>query len=1252
MRPIVHASPYPPPRLPMTETAQPSADTAPLDPRQLLLPSVTAMVQELTHMLPPASVVHALQAKQLLQQMVNALQVVQLNSLATLMQSMEVPLLHYATTGEAPAEKTGELLQLAARDAQTFLQAMQRGEPTCPQDLFGSYRALTKLSGKDTAHPADLWDSPWAMPTLTAPEGIEATPPCAQLRTLFDQHVLALLQTGNPAFCTTLQQLSLGLSAHAADATTWHLAAAWLQALEYGLLELDLYAKRLASRLLAHYASFAKGQEVPAPALARDLLFFCAQATDAAMQRQQSLPAALAVGHQHCQPIAAAKAAQAAETPADTFMLDTPEGSVALHQPPAALQALPALPAFQSAPEIQPTETLLQGLATTAQLAPDLDFLQAAESLSQQLESSIAAWLTNESAVLPQEAVEQAGELSRLAWASGCTEIATLSHLLQRCLQRMRATSHPAQRQTCQHASEEIHRLLHQFAAGFMRRAHPQVMEALYSLCAQLPETTAPSPAQGLPESDPTPHEAKAVDALADTPVVSEAAWDEAALALEAEPPAPGPVLDAMHFSVFEEEMLSVWPRLQSALKQWQQSPQDQSARQILLRSLHTLKGSARLAGVMAWASQVHALEGLALDVQPLSGPHGPASLPQPLEALRIAFVALQQEMADRHPDHLQSRLAQNPIETVGRHAQALWSTQDAGQQALTASQLSLTEIAAGLQKLRTHIKDCAAWADSLMLHGDVELPYEWHEELHALVHGLNDCTDDLGTAQQQLQHGVADTHNALSTHAGHLRALQHTLLYARLRPLAHIQERLTHCAQLAAQDTGKPVELLWQGIDTQMEHSVLDALTPALEHLLRNCVAHGIEATPARRSAQKSETGKIHIRLHNAGQQQLLSLQDDGAGLNVAAIRSKALALGLIAAEETIDNASAAQLILQPGLSTAAAVTELAGRGIGMDVVADTIASLGGKLRITSAAGQGCRFDITLPAPPQVEQVVALRAGSWRVALPARSLETVRRIAVDTATQALAQGVLQDDASGPLPVYWAGAVWQQSARSMEPTLDGQRSLLIVRSDSARWGLVVDEVLGTQEVTLQPPTDLEVPVPGLLGTAAQPSGQVLQVYEPAAVLNAHEARLLARHDAAENAPLAVDNEPDRPLILLADDSLSVRRLAQHLLQTNGYRVATAADGLEALQWLQADNAPALLIADVEMPNMDGMELLRRVRAEACFKQLPIVMLTAHIAGPVSQKALDLGAQAFLTKPYSPNQLLAQVRRYCTTVVAQ
>ncbi|MFZ7310700.1 hybrid sensor histidine kinase/response regulator [Comamonas jiangduensis] len=1240
----------------MTETAPPSADAAPLTPRQLLLPSLTAMVHDLAQMLPPSSVVQALQARQLLQQMSHAVQVVELSSLGQLMQAMEVPLQAYASTGESPAEKAGELLQLAARDMQAFLQALNSGAQPPSQELFASYRAITKLGGKDSAHPADLWDAPWPTPALAAPTDTSAIAPSAEIRAQFDQHVLALLQTSNPSFCTTLQQLSLGLAAHAQDGSTWQLAAAWLQALEYGLLEVDIYAKRLASRLLAHYASFAKGDEAPPAALVRDLLFFCAQAVKMAQQRQQPLPDTLAIVHQHCQPGADTNSSAltgAVNTPttgATATAIDSAACATAAdpaHTDPAPPPAV-RLPAFQAAPEIHPAETLVNGLATSAQMEPDLDFLQTAETLSQQLESAIAVWQSDEQATLAAATAENTGELSRLAWAAGCTEIATLAHLLQRCLLRMPEQAVPPQRQTCQHASEEIRRLLHQFAAGFMRRAHPQVMDALHSLYAQLPE---PVEVPATPVVPPPAPASAVIDSSSDDGFVLDTDVDmddEANIVTAAEPaPAsPAPVLDAMHFSVFEEEMLSIWPKLQSALKQWIKAPQDSSARQILLRSLHTLKGSARLAGAMPWASQVHALEGLAIEVPNEEGPRGPASLPQPLEALRIAFVALQQEMADRHPERQSGRLNLNPLEAVARHAQALWHSQDMGQQALAASTMSLHEIASSLQKLRTQIQDCAAWADTLMLHGDVELPYEWHEELHDLVHALNDCTDDLGTAQQQLQHGVEDTQQALTSHAGHLRALQHTLLYARLLPLTHIQERLSACVQLAAQDAGKSVDVFWQGAEAVMERNVQEALTPALEHLLRNSVAHGIETAPQRKAAQKAATGKILIRLHTAGHQQVLSIFDDGAGLNTEAIRRKAVALGLIAAEEPVDHTRAAALILHPGLSTAGSVTELAGRGIGMDAVVDTIHQLHGKLHVSSNPGKGCRIDITLPAPPQVEQVLALRAGSWRVAIPARSLETVRRIPAAVADQALAQGVLQDKAAAPLPIYWAGAVWQQSSRSLEPPLDGQRSLLIVRGDTARWGVIVDEVLGTQEVTLQAPADLEVPIPGLLGTAAQPSGQVLQVYEPTAVLSAHETRLLNQHEA--QAPVAEPHhEPERPLVLLADDSMSVRRLAQHLLQASGYRVATAADGLEALQLLEEGHLPALLIVDVEMPDMDGMELLRRVRADARFQHLPVVMLTAHAAGPVSHKAISMGAQAFLTKPYSPNELLAQVRRYAT-----
>lgn len=1240
----------------MTETVQQphAAAPAPLDPRQLLLPAMQTMAADLLGMLPPAGMVQALQCQQLLQQLLMAADVLQMHSLTKLMQAMDAVLLSLTQISEtAPNPKAGELLQLAMRDTLAYLQSQQSAQPASAQTLFSSYRALTKLQGKDNSHPADLWENAWPLPQLPVPEHVAPIAPSAALRAQLDQQVLALLKAPDPAACATLRDISEGLAAHVhaqdQDSTVWLLASAWLDTLRTNLLDLDLFAKRLLSRLLTQYGDLSKGHYQAQPLLQRDLLFFCAQATETALRQGRPLPEQLLHIQRRCSLQATTAAAPAPSKPAEVapHAAAHPEAEPAqpLPKPPPLA---PALPEFEAAPEITPSAHLLQGLATSAQIEPDNEFLKAAEALSEQLGSCMQAWLADADSPLPADTVTHAQELSRIAWASGCTEIATLSHLLQRCLARMPDAATPEQRRSCHYATEEIHRLLHQFAAGFMRRAHPQVSDALQQLFAQLPE----------PAAAPT--------ALTETPLLAEADVDvDAPFVLQVpeetpatpEPQAPTEVaatttlLDPMHFSVFAEEMLGTWPALQSALKQWMQAPSESPPRQALLRSLHTLKGSARLAGAMAWASQVHAIEGLALETATNDGPLGPSALQQPLEALRIAFVALQQEMADRHPERGHGRWSNQPLEAVGRHTQALWSTHDASSHAMAENQLTLQEIHSSLQRLRMQIKDCAAWADTLMLHGELDLPYEWHEELQALVHGLDDCTDDLGTAQQQLEHGLATAHNALNTQGGHLRALQQTLLYARLVPLSQLQERLHSTLHLAMQDTGKTAQLQLQGLDTMMERHVADAIAPVIEHLLRNCMAHGIETAVQRLAAKKTEQGHIRLQLYNQGQQQVLTLMDDGAGLDVAAIRRKAIHMGLIGNDELVNEERAAQLILQPGLSTAANVTELAGRGVGMDVVADTIAQLGGSLRLQSRTGRGLRIVITLPPPPQVEQVLALRAGSWRVALPARAIETVRRLPAAVAQQALERGVLQDDAYGPLALYWAGAVWQQSARSIETPLDGQRHILVVRGDTSRWGLVVDEVLGTQEVTLQPAHNLEVPIAGLLGTAAQASGHVLQVYEPAAVLFAHEARLL-NHETPAATVAEGDTELARPLVLLADDSLSVRRLAQHLLQANGYRVITAADGLEVLNLLEQGESPSLLVADVEMPDMDGMELLHRLRADSRWKQLPIVMLTAHAAGPVSEKALTLGAQAYLTKPYAPNELLAQVRRYSNAADTQ
>ncbi|MDH1701201.1 response regulator [Comamonas terrigena] len=1521
-------------------------------------PSLGAMLQELPALLQSTDPLAPSQAAQLLHQTARALDVVQQPGLARLLRAMEAALRQPAVpTGTAPASPhPRDVLQLAAKDAQAHLQTLQAGRRTQVTHLFPAYRAVCKLGGKDSAHPADLWELRWQLAPVPAPlPAALQVPPhrvAPSTRALLDQQVLAVVKNADAPAAARLRDLCLGLAqtcAAPADTAFWQAAAGCFDATAHGLLEQDLYTKRLASRVLMHYASVAKAGDSavtpPPDTLVRDLLYYCAQAADTAAMVMDGLPPVLQAICHSCQLLPAdapAQVTQAAPPPGDaTLTLDLGRGAEALavpvavaaplHDPlaepysttpaadlsstlddaglnlshlvfgdepeapeapadiaepsalPAARKAAPqpvaqttgdlstgaahdaALPATAgvveamdtsavpdsataldntaalaaaassavpdaagpseiaadaavsaaetpaaaepvtepvllaadttqsptdmpesvvdaalaeqdratsdaaadsvastttaeaasgehsapntdadadgdgdgdgdgdvpageaaqdhsepltdsaptkcpaddgrtvlsaapatttdtadtvntsadvpppqdtaapvaapmdertalatrlaaaAVPELQPGAALLQGAAGQPRAEPNQGFLTEADGLSQQLQTEITVWAAESDTPLPATAAEQARALTRSAWGAGCTEISLLTHTLQMVLERLRRNATASQRQACVHAADEVLRLLHQFAAGFMRRPHPQVLEALNHILADTVSAPPAPNSEGRPATDEAGADGAAPDRH--TTFIDGTATHQAIGHEEAPAAVPVPALvpvlpsvdqlEPVRFAVFEEEVLAVWPALQTALHQWMERPAEQGTpRQTLLRSLHTLKGSARLAGAAAWASQVHALEDLALLAQPHDGPLGPSALQQPLEVLRIAFIALQQELAARHPERSLQHWGASPIDTVGRHAQALWGTHEQTQQSVADNHQMLAEMESCLQRLRAQLKDCAAWADTLVLHGDMDLSYEWHEELHDLIRGLSDGADDIGTVQRQLQHGLATADTALTTQAGHLRALQHTLLYARLTPLAQLHERLLATVELAASDTGKPTQLLLEGGDQLLERSVADQLAPALEHLLRNCVDHGIEPAARRQAAGKPATGLITVRLHTQGPVQTLTVQDDGAGLQLEHVQTKAVALGLLQPGETVDARRAAELILHPGLSTAAQITELSGRGIGMDAVQAGVQQLGGQLHIDSQPGQGCTFTITLPAPPQVEQVVALRAGSWSIALPARSIEAVRHIPAAQMDEAVAQGMLPDDVTGPMPLYWAGAVWQQSARSSAPPVDGQSIALVVRSDTSRWALQVDEVLGTQEVALQPPAEVAVPLPGLLGTAAQPSGQVLQVYDPYAALAAHEARRLlqsAQPVAASDDASAPEVPP--PLVLIADDSMSVRRLAQHLLQTQGYRVATAADGLLAWQLLEDGELPALLLADIEMPEMDGLELLRRVRADARCKQLPVVMLTAHEAGPVSQKAIDAGAQAFLTKPYAPNELLALVRR--------
>jgi chemosensory pili system protein ChpA (sensor histidine kinase/response regulator) len=389
------------------------------------------------------------------------------------------------------------------------------------------------------------------------------------------------------------------------------------------------------------------------------------------------------------------------------------------------------------------------------------------------------------------------------------------------------------------------------------------------------------------------------------------------------------------------------------------------------------------------------------------------------------------------------------------------------------------------------------------------------------------------------------------------------------------------------------------------------------------------------------------------------VEFRDDGAGLDLARIRDKARQQGLIQADQLLTDAEAANLIFMPGFTTAAQVTELAGRGIGMDVVRAEVQALGGRIETHTQSGQGAAFKLVLPLTTAVTQVVMVRSGHLTVGVPANVVELVRRATARELQQAYNTGTLEFGGE-TVPFFWSGALLQSSARSHEP--QGRTlPVVIFRSAAQRVAVHLDEVLGNQEVVVKNLGPQLSRLPGLAGMTVLASGAVVLIYNPVALASVYgeQARLLSadqaqpemleQQGAGHGLPAVVSAASQIPLVLVVDDSITVRRVTQRLLQREGYRVALAADGLQALERLQEER-PAVVLSDIEMPRMDGFDLTRNIRADARLRDLPVIMITSRIAEKHREHARELGVNHYLGKPYSEEELLSLVRRYTAVTV--
>ena len=468
-----------------------------------------------------------------------------------------------------------------------------------------------------------------------------------------------------------------------------------------------------------------------------------------------------------------------------------------------------------------------------------------------------------------------------------------------------------------------------------------------------------------------------------------------------------------------------------------------------------------------------------------------------------------------------------------------------------------------------------------------------------------------------------------------------------RAVPFSNLNERLYRIVRQTARELGKQAELQIEGAEVELDRSILERIGAPLEHMLRNALAHGLELPAARLAAGKPESGRIIVSLRQEANEIALVLSDDGAGIDVAKLYQKAIDKGIVAADQSLTEAEKVQLVFASGLSTADSISQLAGRGVGMDVVRSEITGIGGRIDIVTARGQGTTFTIYLPLTLAVTQAVLVRSGGGLFALSTAMVEQVLRLKADALSGLYEKKELEFQGRN-YPMHSLAHLLGSGATS---ALESYNSVLLLRSGIQRIALHVDELMGNQEIVVKSVGPQLARVPWIAGATVLADGSIVPIINPVVLAQralggaAHfEATTLVPHLATVATPASM-----APTVMVVDDSLTVRKITSRLLEREGYQVLTAKDGVDALAQLR-ESLPAVMLVDIEMPRMDGFDLTRNVRADPRTRDIPIIIISSRTAEKHRSQAAALGVNAFLGKPYHEAELLQHIANYLAAPV--
>jgi len=552
------------------------------------------------------------------------------------------------------------------------------------------------------------------------------------------------------------------------------------------------------------------------------------------------------------------------------------------------------------------------------------------------------------------------------------------------------------------------------------------------------------------------------------------------------------------------------------------------------------------------------------------------------------------------------------------------------------ADQLRRMEGELESQIIAKHGSDNSRYADFDPLEMDQ------YSSLNQLSKSLAESASDLVDFKTTLAEKIRDAEGLLLQQSRIQAEIQESLMRTRLVPFSRLLPRLQRIVRQTSSTLNRPTELIVNNTEGELDRTILERLVTPFEHMLRNAIDHGIEDTEQRQQAKKTAVGQIELNISRQGTDVLVSFSDDGKGIDESKIQEKALNLGLIKADQFLDKQEILQLIFHPGFSTAKEVTQISGRGVGLDVVQSEIKALGGHVSVDSNLGEGTTFTIRVPTTVSVSDALMVKAGDQQFAISLAQIDRIVRIAPSTLEAYFnsKDDFFKIDNTNYKLRYLSEFVSNQPLPRLSNIAHSLPVLLIKGNSGQTIALLVDQLIGSRAQIVVKPIGQQFSSVGVVaGATILGNGQVCLILEGQNIARQIQATQRIKH-ISDPRDLSRHNNARR-LIMIVDDSVTVRKVTSRLLERQGYDVVTAKDGVDAIEQLE-NVKPDLMLLDIEMPRMDGFEVTNLVRHHEVHQDLPIIMITSRTGEKHRERAFSLGVTHYMGKPFQEAELLSNV----------